>query len=357
MSIDTIWYTRCPVPTAFSVAVRNGWLDDELAADGIAVQSLAASTDRAVRQAHFEQTQSHFFRHGGNIPPIVSRSRGADVRLIGLSWTDTLEAVLALPESGIETVADLRGRRLALPRRVNDSVDFWRATIIRGWQRALEVAGLSDDDVEFVEIEIDRAYVDDTTESTERRSTLWDARFMLGHQREEAAAIVRGEVDAIFSQGATGAIVKSFLGARTVLDVGQLDDRALRVNNSVPLALTVTGDLLDSRPDVVARVLARTLQAADWARGHASDAGRIVAAEVGVPEEILDVGFSPQVTAQLDVDLDAEKVAGLISQTELLRRHGFLAGDVDLDAFIAREPLEDARRLLEREPAVVGAAG
>ena len=36
MSIDTLWYTRCPVPTAFSIAVQRGLLDEEFGADGAA---------------------------------------------------------------------------------------------------------------------------------------------------------------------------------------------------------------------------------------------------------------------------------------------------------------------------------
>jgi ABC-type nitrate/sulfonate/bicarbonate transport system substrate-binding protein len=355
MTIDTIWYTRCPVPTAFSLAVRLGWLDEEFADDGIALRSLATSTDRGVRQSHFDQTQPNFFRHGGNIPPLVSRSRGADVRLIGLSWTDTAELVLAAPASGIAGPEDLRGRRLALPRRVNDSVDFWRATVIRGYQRALEVAGLTKDDVTFVEIEVDRAFVDDTTDSTEQRATLWDARFMLGLQREEAAALWRGEVDVVFSHGGLAANLQGLLGARVVLDLGSLQDRSQRVNNSVPLALTVTGDLLDARPDLVARVLARTLGAAAWARDNRDEAKRIVAAEVGIAEDLLDFAYSPRLPYQLDVDLAPELLAGLVAQAQLLDEHGFLGGTVDFDSFVDEGPLLAARELLAAgEPAGIG---
>ncbi len=28
-SVDTLWYTRCPVPTAFSLAINLGWLEEE----------------------------------------------------------------------------------------------------------------------------------------------------------------------------------------------------------------------------------------------------------------------------------------------------------------------------------------
>ena len=43
-NISELWYTRCPVPTASSIAISQGWLDAEFASDGIAVSSLRAST-------------------------------------------------------------------------------------------------------------------------------------------------------------------------------------------------------------------------------------------------------------------------------------------------------------------------
>ncbi len=38
---DTIWYTRCPVPTATGIAADLGWLGDEFAADGISREEAA----------------------------------------------------------------------------------------------------------------------------------------------------------------------------------------------------------------------------------------------------------------------------------------------------------------------------
>ena len=32
-SIDTLWFTRCPVPTATGLAYKLGWLTEEFAAD------------------------------------------------------------------------------------------------------------------------------------------------------------------------------------------------------------------------------------------------------------------------------------------------------------------------------------
>jgi ABC-type nitrate/sulfonate/bicarbonate transport system substrate-binding protein len=41
------------VPTAFSAALRLGWIDQEFAADGIKVASLLNSAERSVRESHF----------------------------------------------------------------------------------------------------------------------------------------------------------------------------------------------------------------------------------------------------------------------------------------------------------------
>src|SRR5258708_4903214 len=135
MSKKNLWYTRCPVPTAFSLAIRLGWLDEEFAEDGITVSSLRQSGDVSVRESHFDHSQNDSFRHGGNIPAIWTASRGADVRLIGLSWTETPYYIVALPESGIRTVADLKGRRVALSRRTNDQIDFARATYLHTYEQ------------------------------------------------------------------------------------------------------------------------------------------------------------------------------------------------------------------------------
>ena len=352
---NTLWYTRCPVPTAFSIAVQNGWLDEEFRTDGIKIQSLASSTDPKIRQSHFEQTQRNFFRHGGNIPPLVSRSRGTDVRLIGLSWTDTHELLLTKPGSGIDSPADLRGKRLSVPRRTGDSVDFWRATVLRGYEKALDLAGLTEDDVTFVDLEVDRTFVSDSTDKTDADASLWDVRFMLGFQQEEARALAAGEVDVIFSHGGHGAHLKGFLGLQTVIDLGTLDRFELRINNSTPLALTVTGDLLDARPDLVARVVARTIHSAEWAKRNSRSASRIVADEVGIAEALVPHAWSPRLPEQLGIDLSDERLAALKSQADLLERHGFLAGPIDWDAFVDHGPLREARRLLDAAAAPVAA--
>ncbi|HLY56379.1 MAG TPA: ABC transporter substrate-binding protein [Stellaceae bacterium] len=348
MSIDTIWYTRCPVPTAFAIAVKLGWLDEEFERDGIVFRSLASSLDPVVRQSHFAHTQPNSTRHGGAIPPLVTRSRGRDLRLVGLSVTSWRQQVLALPGSGIKGAADLKGRRLSIPRRVNDPIDFWRATVLRGFDLVLSQAGLTFDDVVPVDFQIQRRFIDDATATTDRSEILWNAGFMLGYQRDEAAALLRGDVDAIFTQGGGGVTVLGYTGARVVAEVDDSgDDLASFVNNQ-PFTLTVSGALADVRPDIPARLVARVREAAGWAHDNEREAKRIIAAETGLPEQFVDHAYGPKVHQQLDIDLTPRRVAALQTLHDDLLSRDFLARPLDLDAFIDRRPLAGASDFARR---------
>ncbi|MGC4026890.1 MAG: ABC transporter substrate-binding protein [Mesorhizobium sp.] len=340
---NTLWYTRCPVPTAFSIAIWNGLIEEEFRPDGISVRSLATTSDRNARQSHFQQTQPNFFRHGGNTPPLFSRSRGRDVRLIGLSFNESLRIILVRPDSDIRSVADLKGRRVSIPRRLNDTIDFWQTTVLRGFDDVLAAEGLSLNDTVLTAVDITRAYVDGSQSANRGEDSLWRGDFMLGHQREEAFALVKGEVDAIYSQGSIAAITQAFTGARAVFDSR---DTASWVNNDAPLTLTVTGDLLDARPDIVDRFVEQVLVASEWARHNEHAAKRSIAIEGGIPEDLVDRAFSPDIHRQLDVSLDDVLIERLIGQHQGLLDRGFIEQPVDFEAFVDFGPLKRARERL-----------
>lgn len=74
---DTLWFTRCPVPTATGVAADRGWLAREFAPDGIAVRSLQDADPGADRATHFTHALPGLFREGGNVPALWARARGS----------------------------------------------------------------------------------------------------------------------------------------------------------------------------------------------------------------------------------------------------------------------------------------
>jgi len=346
----TIWFTRCPVPTAFSVALHLGWFDEEFKGEGIQVQSLLQSDDRKVRESHFDHTLADSFRHGGNTPPLWAFSKGNDVRLVGLSWTEQPQLLLTLPESGIKTAADLKGRKLALPLRTRDSIDFQRANTLHFYQTALASAGLTLKDVELVDIPVDRGYIDESGKPS-KEGSLWNAGQMKGFHREEIFSLLRGKVDVFASAGPRGLEFKSFLGAHAVYDLASETERLGWVSNSFPYTFTVNGGLLQRRPDLVARILARVVAAAEWAKYHHSEVVRITAYELGVAEEFAEQAFGPALSQQLDVNLSLENVEALELRKNFLVKNGFLPRDFDIHSFIDHDPIRNARRLLKERAA------
>jgi len=360
MSHPTLWYTRCPVPTAFGIALRLGRLQDDLAADGIEIKSLIHVPDRKTRESHFTHTLENSFRHGGNTPSIFAKATGADTRLIGLSWTEAPHVILTLPDSGIRTVADLKGRRLAVRRHVNAVIDFGRALTLRAYEQALRSAGLSLDDVKLVEFPLEYENLNRSRISNEDR----DARAkgpdieavranlpQRARTHADAFALVRGQVDAIFLETGASARVANLLGLHAVIDTRTLPHPLQRANNAVPQAFTVSGALAESRPDLVARVLAHSIEAAAWAKANATEALRFLAAESGNSEAVIEQAYGPEVTRTLDIDLSEQNLGAIADNQRFLLKHGFIPKAVDIDAWVDPRPLELARSLVAERAA------
>ncbi|MGH8264997.1 MAG: ABC transporter substrate-binding protein [Steroidobacteraceae bacterium] len=344
MTIETLWYTRCPAPTAASVAIREGWLAAEFEPDGIAVRSLASSHDQSVHLSHYTHSQPNSFRFGGYVPPLIAASRGAELRILGISWPDRSAAVFTLADSGIRSAAQLRGRRFAVPKRMHDSVDWWRALVLAGFDNALRVAGLERNDVELVDIEVHKPYVADASAGQAAGQSLWGARSQFAVQRDEIVALLRGQVDVIFSDAAMGALVSAFLGLHPVIDLTAPEETG-DVRNGQPLLLTASGTLIEQRPDLVDRWLARLLDADAWAREHAERVTQIVAQDTGLPEDFVAAAYSARVHRQLDLSLAPLRLAMLKDKYDGLLRHGFLARPLELDTIVDPAPLQRAREL------------
>jgi ABC-type nitrate/sulfonate/bicarbonate transport system substrate-binding protein len=229
-------------------------------------------------------------RESDNVSALYERSGGRDSRLVGLTWADAYQGVVTLPDSGIDEPGELEGRRLALPfisRQVDDVVDVRRAAASRGLHAAAALACLFSDEYSFVDVPVDG-----------RETTPYAA---------ETAALLRGEVDAIYLAGPAGQQVARRIGAVEVVDLGRHLDPAVRVNAMTPGVVSVDAALLEERFDEVARRLAEL---------------------------------------PCTVDLSAHKLAALASQKDFLLTHGFLADDVDLVSWVDPEPLAAARGLL-----------
>ena len=339
--IDTLWFTRCPAPTPASIAIRRGWLRDEFAPDGIQVLSLAASKDKSVHLSHYRHTQPNSFRFGGYVPPLMSCAQGRDVKILGLGWPDRRAEIVVREDSDIHTGAELAGKRLGVPVRLNDSVDWWQATVRAGYDDALSMLGMRQDDVTFVAIEIEREDVADVTLGDSHDLSLWGAQSQFAVQRAEAAALIRGEVDALYTDAAMGAILKAAYGFRPVFDVSRAEDDKDGVSGH-PTVLTVSGGLAEERPDLVERWIARLLDAESWCLANEEEAVRLLARDTGVPEDLFAPGYSARAHRQMDVSFAPRRLRLLEAKVDHLVNQGFIEETIDLEAFIDEGPLNAA---------------
>lgn len=339
--LDTLWYTRCPVPTPVGIAVQLGWIEEEFVAEGLKLGSIRDSADRSVRASHFDHNLKNSFRQGGSIPAIWARAAGRQTKLIGLTWTDEAQVILSLPESKIRTIKDLKGRRLGIATRPRDSIDFWKATTLRAYLVALALEGLTEKDVEFVEIP--------------RPDASFDAPGGLAGQGPgadellEVQALKAGKVDVIFHKGSRGLEVADAIGAHVVFDVWKHPDPRARANNHSPRTFTVDSHLLDSRPDIVARVLRRVLLAGQWAEENPTEAIQYLARETGSTELWVRLAYGNDANKHLKTDLEESSIQALDDFTQFLFDHGFLPENVDVREWIDARPLAAARRLLTQQ--------
>jgi len=331
-TVSEVWYTRCPVPTPLGLADQLGWLGAAFEAEGIALRSIIDAPDRATRRSHFEHTLAWSFRHGGNVPPIRARSEGRRTRLVGITWTDEFQAIITLPTSGIRTLEDLKGRRFGIARRPPGIVDFMAATALKGLASALSLEGLAPADVQIVNIPIGESVL-----ASQEGPSLFGLKRRLPYG-DEAAALLRGDVDAIYVKGTGGISVANLIGAVTVVEFGFHPDPKIRVNSGSPRLLTVDELLAEERPDLVVRLVDTIRRAGAWAEAHAEEAVRFVAKEAGASEEQVLAANGPDVHRHLGLSLDPELVSAVSHYKDFLRDWGFLAEDFDVEAWADHRP-------------------
>jgi len=342
-AVETL-YTICPVLTAANVAVEFGWLDEEFQRAGAKAIYLRSLENNAGWIPHYTHAKPNLFRDGGAIPTIQARADLTKTRLIGLTWGQQGGQILVKANSGIRRVADLKGLRIGLFRSLNtNKIDFVRATAQRGILLSLELAGLSDKDVQILDIE--------DADSPEYRvaskpSELWaQGREKRNNVRHEAdlRALAEGRVDAVFSQvGRSTGLVKT--GEYTVIeDLTRYPDWTLQVSNG-PYTIAVNTEFAEKNPEVIVAYLRAAIRAGRWINQHPAAAAEIFTRVTFNPHAELIA----QQLARFDLvpNLSAKNLAAIDIQKKFLLDHKYIKNDFSVHDWADSSYLEKALQSL-----------
>jgi ABC-type nitrate/sulfonate/bicarbonate transport systems, periplasmic components len=341
-AVTDIHYTICPVFAASNVALELGWLEEEITKAGGRLNYLFSKADDQHFLPHFSHEQANLFRDGGNIPSIWAKADRTDTTLIGLTWSHQGGHLVVRTDSRIQRVADLKGRRIALYKSNNDGkVDWWRATAHRGLLLALELAGLSANDAQFVDA-ADRE--DSAWGGGARPADVWASRSEERRLGPEAFALRAGEADALYTSEGRALSLVATGEFKIIEDLGRYPDWTLQVNNS-PYAITVNTELAKKNPEIVVAYLRAAIRAGRWINANRDAAATILARTTFYPSvetvarAIAHTEFVP--------NLSPRNLAGIEITKRFLLKYGYIKRDFDVQAWAAQQFLAEAHRSLQ----------
>jgi ABC-type nitrate/sulfonate/bicarbonate transport system substrate-binding protein len=345
LALEELWHARCPVPTPLSIAVQLGWVEEALyRLSGTRLRSLFETNDPTEPMHYHESLLPNSFRQGGSVPAIWARANGQQTRVIGLSWTDEYQAIIAMPQSRIRTSSDLRGRRIGIPLHAVN-IDHSRAAAKRAFAVVLESEGLTFDDVDLIDLPDDAIPA-----ATCDGMVIGTGTGRRGHYSysNEVQALARGDVDAVYLKDARGAQAAHLLGAGVVVDIGFHADPHMRINNGTPRPLTVSQYLLDEHPDIVRCLLAQVVIAGEWAARHTSRTMTLIGREIGWSENWVRYAYGTGLPQHLGLSLAERNIEALNTYKNFLFEDAFLPADFDARAWVDPAPLTDVLQALPR---------
>lgn len=340
----TVVLTRCPIGSASEIALQNGWLKEaftQLDAELMMLQGL----DQSEHIKHFTQESPLSFREGGNIPPIWALSKGNRTKLLGLTMINQTHALMVRNDEAISSIQELKSKKFSVPKFDVPRVDFWRAMVLRGYDTVLKQYGIKKSEVIFIDIPVNnkkkptRELQKDTTTFTFQKE-----ENTVPQHEEELLALNEGKIDVFLAHGALAHEIADKGLAKILVDISKTDMN--KTNNIYPSIITVNEEFAKENKDIVVRYLTETIRAAKWAVTHKDEVTAISArGQYGTTVDQILRARDEEYNLFFMPGFPIEGIERLKSQKDFLLKEGFIDRDINIDAWMAPEYLEEAMQM------------
>jgi 2'-hydroxybiphenyl-2-sulfinate desulfinase len=317
MSIKEVHYTICPVGNASYIAANKNFIKDGLGKLGVTPIKLQ-TLEPELWKTHFTYRNDILFREGGNIPPLWAKSNDAEVTLIGLRVLDQKQYIIVRAGSDIDTIEQLRKRKIGIPVHKNAIIDFHRASAEHGFKIALSARGVSEKEVDIVELLEEGDFIP----KTQGKRTLGLI---------ETEALDSGEADAIYVRGTRSQQLLDTGKYKAIFEIHANPGLLAPINNEQPNTLTVSHRLAEERPEVVVEYVKQVILAAEWAKTNYNEVLNLFAEQTfGTPGQVASaysLGFHKNLTPELS----EQSLSMLEGQKRFLFDRGYLKKDFQLE--------------------------
>lgn len=326
-SASLVWYARCPTLTATGLVANRGVFQREFLRENVSLVSVRETNTPSVRQGHLDHTLTNLIREADAATALWAHGLNGRSRLLALGETWHSVSIVTRPRSNVNSLRDLIGRRLSLPKEAgNFSPAQVRA--LRAWDTVLSVSGVSLHDIEFASVVADHPSV-----------PFGDIA------RREVEALLSGHTDVAILFGAKGLELARSAHLHEVhrFEAEEIRDQA-RLAGLVELrAVTVDEPLLDGSPEVVARILNRLLEAAQWAEAFPKEALRHVAIEGKVEAEDAAEAYGSLIVEGAGLGLEPGRLARLDDLQAWLKARHLVPDGHEISAWLRPDVLEAAQ--------------
>jgi len=349
-----VFHTLCPGPQASYFAVALGWTQEELTKVGARLTYLRSIPDDQELWPHVGHRSESLIREGGNWPPIWARADISDTLLVAtLAPSPSGGQIVVRVDSGIYNVADLKGRKIGVPKGTNTrKLDFGRVPLHRGVIDALRVNGVKLDEVAIVDLIHDDSAVEKPSATPAERAGRYTASKAL--EAHDVIALAEGRVDAIFSSKDKTRALEATGKYKVIEDLSRYPDWTL-TGASTPV-ISVSARLAKEHPEWIVAYLRAAIRGGRWIKANPRAAAELFAKNSG-PH--LDIDILTRQLAEQDFTpkLDPQALAGLGVQKRFLKEFGYIRNDFDLDDWVDARFLNEALATVDGEtaPAAVAA--